>query len=104
MPKFATGDKVRLKASPDRIGMVDAVHADGDEPQYDLFFSAVEVRTYPEYALLPAEDHGASGDPVELLRRCELGDAESFKAFLTLAKLTKPVADNVYSFLASRTE
>ena len=43
-------------------------------------------------------------DPVELLRDGRLADAESFRAFMTLAKLEKPLADNLYSFAASRTE
>jgi SNF2 family DNA or RNA helicase len=85
--------------------MIADVHSDaGVEPQYEVFFSATETKTYPEHALLPIGADSATNDPVELLRRWELGDAESFKSFLTLAKLTKPVANNLYSFLASRTE
>lgn len=104
MTRFAEGEKVRLKANQDRVGIVDRVHADGSEAQYDVFFSALEIRTFPEHALLAADDHQSTNDPIELLRRWELGDADSFRSFLTLAKLTKPVADNLYSFLASRTE
>ena len=104
MPRFSLQDKVRVKANPERLGIVDQVHLDGSEPQYDVFFSAVETRTYPEHALIPADEYGTTVGPVELVKQWRLGDADSFRGFLTLAKLRTPVTDNLYSFLASRTE
>ena len=38
------------------------------------------------------------------LRDGQFGSADAFRAFMTLAKLERPLADNLYSFAASRTE
>src|SRR4051794_25173033 len=105
MPKFAKGARLRMKGNPERVGIVsDIFLADGAEPQYELFFSATELLTFPEHALMAENEYGEGEGPLDLLRQWKLGDADSFRAFLTLAKLTTPIADNLYSFLASRTE
>lgn len=105
LTRFARGDQVRLKASPDRGGVISTVHQDPNGSiQYDVFISVDEVRTYPENALLRVEELNAPVGPTDQLKRWRLGSAEQFRGFLTLAKLTSPITDNLYSFLASRTE
>jgi ATP-dependent helicase HepA len=106
MPRFGRGDMVLLKAKLESgAGTVITVFPDGDEPEYEVFFGAHERRVYPERALL-GEDEAAAAptDPYALLEQWRLGDATSFRTFLTLAKLATPLADNLYSFAASRTE
>lgn len=103
MAKFSRGDRVRVKANPERVGLINEVY-DGDEPQYDVFFNALESRVFVEHALVGYDELGAAAGPVDLLKQWRLGDLDSFRGFLTLAKLRTPVADNLYSFLASRTE
>ena len=84
--------------------MVRRVFAGGPEPQYEVFFSANERPTYPEHSLLAEDDAGTTNDPVELLKRWQLSEADVFRSFMTLAKLVTPLASTVYSYLASRTE
>ena len=105
MPLFNPADRVHLKANPERSGVIAGVLEDpGGGTQYDVFFSADEIRTFPEAALIAPDELDQPAGPIELLKRWQLGDADQFRSFLTLAKLTSPIADNLYSFLASRTE
>src|SRR5947207_1426451 len=104
MTRFSVGDTVRTKANPERPGMVRRVFADGDESQYEVFFSAHERPTFPEHSLLADAEAGPTNDPVDLLKRWQLGEADEFRSFITLAKLVTPLASNVYSYLASRTD
>ena len=77
---------------------------DGVEPQYEVFFNVHDSTTYPEASLVREEEFDSPAGPVELLKRWELGNAEEFRSFMTLAKLSAPIANNLYSFLSSRTE
>ncbi len=105
MTRFSAGEPVRLKASPERSGVVSAIHHDPDgKAQYDVFFSADEIRTFPENALIAQGELGGTSGPADLVKQWRLGRADQFRGFLTLAKLISPIADNLYSFLASRTE
>src|SRR3954469_9626753 len=104
MARFEVGETVRTKANPDRAGMVRRVFDAEGEPQYEVFFSANERPTFPEHSLLAEDETGPTDDPVELLKRWQLGEADEFRSFMTLAKLVTPLASNVYSYLASRPE
>ena len=104
MARFEVGDTVRTKANPDRAGMVRRVFDAEGDPQYEVFFSANERPTFPEHSLLAEDEAGPTDDPVELLKRWQLGEADEFRSFMTLAKMVTPLASNVYSYLASRTE
>lgn len=108
MPRFSRGQRVVLKSRPEGPpGVVsEVIVADGNEPQYEIFFGGFEQdRIYPERNLLV---HGEGDDepsgPTDYLRQWRLADADGFRSFLTLAKLKTPLADNLYSFTASRTE
>ncbi|WP_156027720.1 helicase-related protein [Candidatus Solirubrobacter pratensis] len=83
--------------------MTDVLTA-GSEPQYRVRFSSGAQVYSSRHLELAALDAGLEVDPVALLRDGALADAETFRAFMTLAKLDKPLADNLYSFAASRTE
>ncbi|MCE7888662.1 MAG: hypothetical protein DYH12_02995 [Sorangiineae bacterium PRO1] len=105
MTKFSPGQDVRLVSNPGRVGVITAIDEVGVEPEYTVFFSAHEQATYPERSLLALdEDAAGSRDPAALLAGWRLGDARDFRAFLTLTKLERPLADNLYSFVSSRTE
>jgi superfamily II DNA or RNA helicase len=96
---------VVLKARPDAgTGVITEVVLDGPEPQYRVWFQQGSPQIYSARHLLPAASAPAADEPLEALRAGELADAGSFRAFMTLAKLERPLADNVYSFAASRTE
>ncbi|MEN3284721.1 MAG: hypothetical protein V7607_5861 [Solirubrobacteraceae bacterium] len=102
---FVKGDEVVLRARPDSgTGVVTDVLVTGTEPQYKVFFSGGTQVYSARHLDLATSTIGTEVDPVALLRDGELADAETFRAFMTLAKLEKPLADNLYSFAASRTE
>src|SRR4051812_35395966 len=102
---FVKGDEVVLRARPDSgTGVVTDVLITGSEPQYKVFFAGGTQLYSARHLDLAAQTIGAEVDPVDLLREGALADAETFRAFMTLAKLEKPLADNLYSFAASRTE
>jgi ATP-dependent helicase HepA len=102
--RFAVGEAVVVKTNPELEGVVRRVHDNGGEVEYDVWFGANEQRTYPERSLLGEAEVGTATDPAGLLGQWQLGDPDRFRSFLTLAKLRTPLADNLYSFVASRTE
>jgi len=85
-------------------GVVTDVLIAGSEPQYKVFFASGTQVYSARHLELAATTIGTEVDPVALLSDGELANAEVFRAFMTLAKLEKPLADNLYSFAASRTE
>jgi superfamily II DNA or RNA helicase len=102
---FVKGDEVVLKARPHAgAGVVTEVLMAGSEPQYKVFFGGGTQVYSARHLELAAVSVGVAIDPVELLRSGALANAETFRAFMTLAKIEKPLADNLYSFAASRTE
>lgn len=104
MAHYTIGDAVVVKTNPELEGVVRRIHEHGDEVEYDVWFGANEQRTYAERSLLGESEVGATTDPAGLLAQWQLGDPDRFRSFLTLAKLRTPLADNLYSFVASRTE
>lgn len=104
---FAKGDEVVLASRPDAgIGVITAVHTTGDEPQYEVrFVGSGQKRVFGARSLqLAGGDTDGAADPLEMLLAGDLAGADDFRAFMTLAKLETPLADNLYSFAASRTE
>jgi len=102
---FVKGDEVVLRARPDLgTGVVADVLIAGSEPQYKVFFSGAAQIYSARHLQLATATAGGEVDPVALLREGALTNAETFRAFMTLSKLEKPLADNLYSFAASRTE
>ena len=53
---------------------------------------------------LATDDVTVGTDPAQLLAHGEFASADAFRGFMSLAKLETPLADNLYSFAASRTE
>src|SRR4051794_3357227 len=102
---FVKGDAVVLRSRPDSgAGVVTEVLLAGTEPQYRVWFpGGTQVYSARHLDLAPTGAETGT-DPVALLREGTLATAESFRGYMTLAKLDKPLADNLYSFAASRTE
>jgi ATP-dependent helicase HepA len=102
---FVKGDEVVLVARPQAgVGVVVDVINVGTEPQFRVRFPS-GASIYSGRALeLSTDNTTMSSDPIDLLRAGEFSSAEDFRTFMTLAKLEKPLADNLYSFAASRTE
>jgi len=97
--------RVCLVSDRSQQGVVTDVHETGDEVEYTVFFGPHRQATYPERSLRGLEESAESDlDPAELLERWRLGRAEQFRTHLTVTKLERPLADNLYSFTSSRTE
>ena len=101
--KFSKGDKVRIKALRNEIGIIDG------EPKITKAKSFYPVSIdpnqespyYPEDSL----EKFIPPKPVEqLLKKREFSDVEDFIQALIYKKLEKPLSDNLYTFYASRTE
>jgi ATP-dependent helicase HepA len=102
---FVKGDEVVLRARPGSgRGVVTEVLITGSDPQYKVFFAGGTQLYSSRHLELAAGTTSVDADPVALLRDGTLANAETFRAFMTLAKLEKPLTDNLYSFAASRTE
>ena len=101
--KFSKGDKVRIKALGNKIGIIDG------EPKVTkgkLFYPvsinpSQESPYYPEDSL---EKFIPPKSVEELLKTKEFSDIEDFIQALIYKKLEKPLSDNLYTFYASRTE
>jgi len=102
---FVRGDEVLLAARPEvGPGVVVDVLVSAGEPQYRVRFAAGAQIYSARHLTLAASGDADSEDPIVRLQRGELGDAEAFRAFMVLAKLKTPLANNLYSFAASRTD
>ena len=100
---FRHGQQVRLKAAPERIGVVDEVIDSGAEPSSRIFFGAQSRRSTPR---MRSSTPKPSSSPAIRSNSCgswRFASAESFRSFLTFQKLNEPLASTVYSYLASRT-
>ncbi len=93
-PRFSSGDRVRLRANPGRIGLVqgDPV-AYRDSHTYQVFFSADDIQGINEAELEPAP-----------APRLQVLPREAFLRALLLAKLSNPLTDLLYAYQASRTQ
>lgn len=102
---FVKGDEVILRARPESgTGVITGVLPAGDQPQYKVAFATGTQIYSARHLSRAADSEGASDDPAELLAAGALGDAEAFRAYMSLTKLEAPLTDNLYSFAASRTE
>src|SRR5690349_16999618 len=99
---FAKGDEVILQARSDvGVGVITDVLVSGAEPQYKVRFGAVAQLYSARHLELASGGDDSEADPVDLLHKGELTDAATFRAFMTLSKLEKPLSDNLYSFASS---
>lgn len=100
---FSKGDKIRIKALGNKIGIIDG------EPKVakgKLFYPVSidpnqESPYYPEDSL---EKFIPPKSVEQLLKTKEFSDIEDFIQALIYKKLEKPLSDNLYTFYASRTE
>jgi SNF2 family DNA or RNA helicase len=103
MQKFDKGDKVVIKALGNKIGIIDG----GPKETKGKLFYSVSIDPsqpspyYPEDSL---EEFVAPKSVEEMLRTKEFGEVQDFIQGLIYKKLEKPLADNLYTFYASRTE
>ena len=96
------GDRVSLRSTPDRIGVVvSEAQLINDKPYYRVSFDpSAPAVTYALDSLQPVED---GADPLSLLARKEFATPSEFAMFLILKKLETPLSDNLYTFYNSRT-
>ncbi len=103
---FVKGDSVRrVSDAQANVGVVTDVILGGIDPQYEVIFPGSPKSFYSPHQLVADVASGLSASaPQDLLARGEWAGADDFRSFITLAKLETPLADNLYSFAASRTE
>ena len=97
------GDRVSLRGSPERIGIVVSEGWEiGDKFYYQVSF---DLGAPPvTYAAAALEEFIDDPTPVDMLRSGRFGTPEEFSAFLILKKLEIPLSDNLYTFYSSRTQ
>jgi superfamily II DNA or RNA helicase len=99
--RFQPGALVRLRASG-RRGIVHRVERAGDVWTYDvLFFGNDTLEVYAEAYLAPDEEDDSV---LGLLKNWHFLDPDGFRQALTVLKLRRPLQQNLYSYLASRTD
>ena len=93
-PRFAAGDRVELRARPDRIGLIlGEPVAYGSSYTYQVFFAAEDIQNINEADL----ERVASA-------RLQVIPRDDFLRGLLLAKLANPLTDLLYAYEASRTQ
>src|SRR3954467_9896093 len=99
--RFAPGEAVRLKASG-RRGLVHRVSPAGETFHYEvLLFGDPDTTVYAEeYLTADVDDDSVLGR----LKSWAFLDADTFRQALTVLKLRRPLQQNLYSYLASRTD
>ncbi len=102
-PKYSKGDKVRIKSLGNKIGIIDG---EPQETKNKLFYPvsidpSQESPYYPEEAL---EKFVPPKTVDQLLRAKRFSNVADFIQVLIYKKLERPLADNLYTFYASRTE
>jgi superfamily II DNA or RNA helicase len=81
--------------------MVETSRANGPEIEYEVFFGGDFNEVHPERNLTDdVEDLSVVGR----LKSWDLLDADQFRQALTTLKLRRPLQQNLYSYLASRTD
>jgi superfamily II DNA or RNA helicase len=98
--RFSPGQRVRLRGSG-RRGIIQSAHWSAGEWEYAVFFGGDFDETYAERNL--AEDVTDNTVLGQLLAWNVL-DADTFRQALTTLKLRRPLEQNLYSYLASRTD
>ena len=92
--RFAAGDRVQVRARPDRIGLIFGEPvAYGSSHTYQVFFGADDVQGINEADLEPV-----SAARLQVMQR------DAFLRGLLLAKLANPLTDLLYAYEASRTQ
>lgn len=98
--RFRPGQRVRLRGTG-RRGVVETAKPNVGEWEYEVFFGGEFNEVHTERNL--AEDVSDPSVPGRL-RSWDLLDAASFRQALTTLKLRRPLEQNLYSYLASRTD
>jgi superfamily II DNA or RNA helicase len=102
-PGYKVGDRVCLVGQASKVGVV---LTEGQLRRgkfyYQVFFSATDRDAlYPEEALTAHEEIANFAAAFE---RGQFLDRSTFLQFLILEKIRRPLADNIYTFYASRTD
>ena len=98
--RFRPGQRVRLRGSG-RRGVVETSRLNGSEVEYEVFFGGEFNEVHPERNLTDDVDDVSV---IGRLRAWSLLDADAFRQALTTLKLRRPLEQNLYSYLASRTD
>ena len=99
-PRFRVGQRLVLKVSQEAGVVVDAREVAG-EWQYELFLNADATHVYPERFL--TEDT-TDDSIVAKVKQWQFLEPAEFRQALTTLKLQRPLEQNLYSYLGSRTD
>jgi len=103
-PKFKKGDRVYVIAKPGKRGIVDGEPIQVKQSfLYQVFFSVDETANYKEEQLAFMKKEEKSEIITQMLND-QFALAPNFLQALTLIKLAHPLTDNLYAFMASRTD
>lgn len=99
---FKAGQRVRLKSSPARAGVLSGETAGtAVSPRVQVIFPD-RTEFVPERALEPVPDEGAN--PFDDMRRLRFGKPRDLRAALTHARLGGKLADLIYSLYTTNTD
>ncbi len=101
MPKFKLGEVVRL-VNTDRVGVICEKPKNINGDIYYVLFIGDSHKTYSEESLEPAKAKKA--DVITTLQKRNFAYLKDFTSYLTYIKVERPLSNNLYSFLSSRTE
>lgn len=101
IPKFKLGEVVRL-VNTDRVGVICEEPKDINGEIYYVLFIDNSQKTYSEESLEPAKTNKA--DVITALKNKNIVSLKDFMSYLTFIKVERPLSNNLYSFLSSRTE
>lgn len=101
-PPFRIGDSVRLRSARNRVGVI------AGEPRqlagdwwYPVVFASGDRQNVLQFDL---ERAGSGRDVYTLLKEGAFGTKETLSKLITQTKLTEPLQNYIYAFLASRTQ
>ncbi|KKH46082.1 DEAD/DEAH box helicase [Methanosarcina sp. 1.H.A.2.2] len=99
--KFKLGEVVRL-VNTDRVGVICEGPKNINGEIYYVLFIGDSHKTYSEESLEPAKAKKA--DVITTLQKRNFVSLKDFTSYLTYIKVERPLSNNLYSFLSSRTE
>ena len=100
-PKFSKGEIVKL-VNTDKVGVICGEPKEiAGETHYVLFLDNSQ-KTYSEDSLEPAKIKNK--DLATQFKETEYSSLTEFNNYLTFLKIERPLSNNLYSFLSSRTE
>jgi superfamily II DNA or RNA helicase len=102
-PTYSRGDRVRMIANPNMVGVVTGViGVIGGEYKYEVFLQAGDTQDLSEGDIILHDVK--ESNPQTTLNAGRYAPIEAFKSYLTYEKLKHPLSDYLYSYKTARIE